>query len=202
MASVDDVVTFTAHCCFGDICGKKWKRLGRYGTVEEARREIIRHLLASPKHNMSESEAKSHVQQYTKMGSEECCVMKTTEGSIPDASSGSNQRARLRARSRSGSREPLFNQQAAKNALGSALVQEPMRHDVLLPTYVEEDAVVIELSIQALGDIVDYFATHGGSTTLEEVPHLLKDFENIKVVLSSHGDQLRGVVSNMRNYKI
>jgi hypothetical protein len=202
MASVDDVVTFTAHCCFGDICGKKWKRLGRYRTVEEARREIIRHLLASPKHNMTESEAKSHVQRYTKLGSEECCVMKTTEGSIPDVSSGSNKRARLRARSRSGSCEQLFYQQAAKNALGSALVLEPMRHDVLLPTYVEEDAVVIEQSIDVLGDIVEYFATHGGNITLEDVPLLLDDFKNIKEVLSAHVDQLRCVVFNMRKYKI
>ena len=40
------------------------------------------------------------------------------------------------------------------------------------------------------------------STTLEEVPQLLDDFSNIKVVLSAHVHQLQGVVANMRKYKI
>ena len=43
---------------------------------------------------------------------------------------------------------------------------------------------------------------HAGNTTNEEVPQLLDDIRNINVVLSSHADQLRGVVVNMRKYTI
>jgi hypothetical protein len=77
-----------------------------------------------------------------------------------------------------------------------------MRYAVELPAYIEEDATVIEQSIQALDEIADYFATHAGNTTLEEVPQLLDDFRNINVVLSAHVDQLRGVIVNMRKYTI
>jgi hypothetical protein len=179
----DDVETFTAHCCFGDICGRRWKRLGRYATLGEARQEIVRHLQASPKHGMSESEAKNHVLRYTKLGTDDCCVMTTKEGPIQGKSSGSNKRAGIFRRSRSASREP-------------------MRGEDFLQTCVEDDATVIEQSIQALGDIVEYFTTQAPITTLEEVPQLLDDFRNIKVVLSAHVDQLQGVVANMRKYKI
>jgi hypothetical protein len=199
MAYVDDIVTYTAHCCFGDICGKKWKRLGRFATVEEARREIIRHLLVSSKHSMTETEAKSHVQRFTKMGSEECCVQETSEGPMPVVTSSGSKSDAIRSRSRSG---PLESCAPNTRLIPAASIGDPMRYPVLLPTYVEEDAKVIEQTIQGLDEIADFFTTHAGTTTLEEVPQLLEDFKNIKVVLSSHVDQLRGVILNMRKYTI
>ena len=75
-----------------------------------------------------------------------------------------------------------------------------MRYAVELPAYIEEDATIIEHSIQAIDEIADYIVAHAGNTTLEEVPQLLDDIRNINVVLSSHADQLRGVIVNMRKY--
>jgi hypothetical protein len=199
MAYADDIVTYTAHCCFGDICGKRWRRLGRFATVEEARLEIKRHLLVSSKHFMTETEAMSHVQRYTKMGSEECCVQETSEGPLPEEKASSSKSARMRSRSRSGPPEKC---PPNTRLLPAASLGDPLRYPVELPAYIEEDATVIEQSIQALDEIADYFATHAGNTTLEEVPQLLEDFRNIKIVLSAHVDQLRGVILNMRKYTI
>ena len=190
MASADDIVTYTAHCCFGDICGKRWRRLGRFATVEEARLEIKRHLLVSSKHSMTPIEAMSHVQRYTVLGSNECCVQEVTEGPFPEVKSSSSKSARMRSRS------PITR------LIPAASIGDTMRYAVELPAYIEEDATVIEQSIQALDEIADYFATHAGNTTLEEVPQLLEDIRNISVVLSAHADQLRGVIVNMRKYTI
>jgi hypothetical protein len=190
MASAGVIVTFTAHCCFGDFCGKKWKRLGRFATVEEAREEIRRHLCASSKHSMTPTEAMTNVQTYTVIGSEECCVQQVTEGPIPEAKSSSSNSARLRSRS------PI------PRLIPVASRGETIRYPVELPAYIEEDASVIEHTIQAIDEIADYFGAHTGNTTLEEVPHLLDDIRNINVLLSAHVEQLRRVVVNMRKYTI
>ncbi len=199
MAYVDDIVTYTAHCCFGDTCGKRWRRLGRFATVEEARREMIRHLQASSKHLMTETAAMSHVQRYTKMGSEECCVQETSEGHLPEVKSSSSKSARMRSRSRSGPHEAY-----APNTrlIPADSICDPVTYPVQLPTYVEEDAKVIEQSIQALDAIRDFFTTQAGSTTLDGAPQLFVDFKYTQVVLLSHVDQLRGVILNMRKYTI
>ena len=84
----------------------------------------------------------------------------------------------------------------------AASVGDPLRYPVLLPAYIEEDATVIEQSIEAINEIADLISTHGGNTTLEEVPQLLADLTNIKIVLKGHVDQLRGVILNMRKYTI
>jgi hypothetical protein len=188
MASAGEIVTFTAHCCFGDFCGRKWRRLGRFATVEEARAEIKRHLLVSSKHSMTPIEAMNNVQIYTVLGSEECCVQEVTEGPIPEAKSSSSNSARLRSRS------PI------PRMIPAASIGDTMRYAVELPAYIEEDATIIEHSIQAIDEIADYIVAHAGNTTLEEVPQLLDDIRNINVVLSSHADQLRGVIVNMRKY--
>jgi hypothetical protein len=178
----DGVETFTAHCCFGDVCGKKFKRLGRFASIEEARQEIVRHLQASPKHDMSETVATNHVRLYTHMGKDDCCVLKTTEGPIRVKSFGSNKRKEVLLRSRSASREQ-------------------MRDEDCLQTCFEADATVIEQSIVAMDDIVEYFTSEAPSTRLDDVPQLLADVRNIQVVLVSHVDKLKGVVANLRNYK-
>jgi hypothetical protein len=188
MASACRIVTFTAHCCFGDFCGKKWKRLGRFATVEEAREAIRHHLLASSKHSMTPSQAMTNVQTYTVIGSKECCVQEVTEGPISEAKSSSSNSARLRSRS------PI------PRLIPVASIGETIRYPVELPAYIEEDASVIEHSIQAIYEIADYFGAHTWKTTPEEVPQLLDDIRNINVLLSAHVDQLRRVVVNMRKY--
>ena len=199
MADVDDPVTYTAHCCFGDICNKKWRRLGRFATVVEARREIIRHLIVSSKHLMSEKTAMSNVQRYTMIGSEECCVQEVSEGPLPGVKSSSSNSARMRSRSRSGPSETC---PPNTNLIPAASIGDPLRYPVLLPAYIEEDATVIEQSIEAIDAIADHISTHGGNTTLEDVPELLADLTNMNLALKGHVDQLRVVVMNMRSYNI
>jgi hypothetical protein len=199
MADVDDTVTYTAHCCLGDICNKKWRRLGRFATFMDARREIVRHLIVSSKHLMSEKTAMSTVQRYTVSGSDECCVQEVTEGPLPGVKSSSSNRARQRSRSRSG---PLEACPSNTNLLPAALVVDPQGYPVRLPEYIEEDATVIEQSIEAIDAIAEHISTHGGNTTLEDVPELLADLTNMKLALKGHVDQLRVVVMNMRSYNI
>jgi hypothetical protein len=88
------------------------------------------------------------------------------------------------------------------NRRPAASLGDPLQYPVLLPAYIEEDATVIEQSIEVINEIADLIATHGGNTTLAEVPQLLADLTNIKIVLKGHVDQLRGVLFNMRNYTI
>ena len=83
-----------------------------------------------------------------------------------------------------------------------ASIGDTIRYAVEVPAYIEEDASVIEHTIQAIDEVADYFVAHAGNTTLEEVPQLLDDIRNINVVLSAHVEQLRGVVVNMRKYTI
>jgi hypothetical protein len=84
----------------------------------------------------------------------------------------------------------------------AASVGDPLRYPVLLPAYIEEDATVIEKSMEAINDIADLIATHGENTTLAELPQLLADLTNIAIVLKGHVDNLRGVFFKMRNYSI
>ena len=88
------------------------------------------------------------------------------------------------------------------NRRPAASLGDPLQYPVLLPAYIEEDATVIEQSIEAINEIADLIATHGGNTTLEKVPQLLADLTNIEIVLKGHVDQLRGVILNMRKYTI
>jgi hypothetical protein len=192
MAFVDDVVTFEQYCCFGDICGKKLKRLGCFGTIEEARQDLLRHLIASPYHSMSPSEAKRHVQRYTEIGCEDCCVMQSSQG--PVARTVAKTVAWIPARWRSGSRDRLFNQQAGTDVLDSAIVLEPTWSVV-------ETATVVTESIQTLSDIVDSLGMRAGRTSLQEVQHLLDNFQDIRDVVSAQVDQLRAVVIHMRTFK-
>jgi hypothetical protein len=199
MAYVNDTVTYTAHCCLGNICGQQWRRLGRFATVEDARGEIIRHLRMSSKHNMTETDAIIQVRQYTKMGSDGCCVLATSNEAMRVVTSSSSKSYAVRSRSRSGPHEAY-----APNTrlIPADSICDPVTYPVQLPTYVEEDATVIEQSIQALDAIRGFFTTQAGSTTLDEAPQLIVDFKYIQGALLSHVNQLRGVVLNMRKYTI
>jgi hypothetical protein len=199
MADGKDLVTFTAHCCLGDICNKKWKRLGRFETFMEARREIVRHLIVSSKHLMPEKTAMRTVQQYTVSGSDECCVQEVTEGPLPGVKSSSSNSARQRSRSRSG---PSEARPSITNLVPAALGVDPQGYPVRLPAQIEEDATVIEQSIDAIDRIAEHISTHGGNTTLADVPDLLADLTNMNLALKGHVDQLRVVVMNMRSYNI
>ena len=106
IADGTDLVTYTAHCCFGRICNKNWERLGRFATIYEARREIVRHLMASSKHLMTEKSAMRTAQQYTVSGSDDCCVQEVYEGPLPGVDSRSSNSVRPSSRSRSGASEP------------------------------------------------------------------------------------------------
>jgi hypothetical protein len=105
MADGTDLVTYTAHCCLGHICNKNWKRIGRFATIYEARRAIVRHLMASSKHLMTEKAAMRTAQQYTVSGSDDCCVQEVYEGPLPGVNSSSSNSVRQRSRSRSGASE-------------------------------------------------------------------------------------------------
>ena len=106
IADETDLVTYTAHCCFGSICNKNWERLGRFATRYEARREIVRHLMASSKHRMSEYSAMLTAQQYTVSGCDDCCVQEVYEGPLPGVDTRSSNRVRPSSRPSSGASQP------------------------------------------------------------------------------------------------
>ena len=106
IADETDLVTYTAHCCFGSICNKNWERLGRFATRYEARREIVRHLMASSKHRMSEYSAMLTAQQYTVSGCDDCCVQEVYEGPLPGVDSRSSSSVRPSSRPSSGASQP------------------------------------------------------------------------------------------------
>jgi hypothetical protein len=148
---------------------------------------------------MTETEAMIQVRRFTKMGSVECCVLATSDGAMRVVTSSASKSYAVRSRSRSGPHESY-----APNTrlIPADSICDPVTYPVQLPTYVEEDATVIEQSIQALDAIRGFFTTQAGSTTLDEAPQMFVDFKYIQVVLLSHVDQLRGVILNMRKYTI
>jgi hypothetical protein len=199
MADGSDHVTFTAFCCLGHICNRKWKRLGRFATFNGARQEIVRHLMVSGKHLMPEKEAIRTAQQNTVSGSDGCCIQEVYEGPLHGVNSSSGNNVRQRSRSRSGSSGARAT---SANLVPAAVVVDPEGYPVRLLSQIEEDASVIEQSIDALDRLADHISTYGGDTPLADVPHLLAHLTDYNLALKGHVDQLRVVVMNMRSYNI
>jgi hypothetical protein len=198
MADGSDHVTFTAHCCLGHICNRKWKRLGRFTTFNAAREEIVRHLMVSGKHLMPEDEAIRISHHHAVSGSAGCCIQEVYEGPLHGVDSSSSNNVRQRSRSRGLSRARA----SGANLVPAAVVVDSEGYPVRLAEYIAADASVIEHSIDALESIADHISTYGGDTTLADVPTLLAHLTDYNLALKGHVDQLRNVVMNMRSYNI
>jgi hypothetical protein len=198
MADGSDHVTFTAHCCLGHICNRKWKRLGRFATFNAARQEIVRHLMVSGKHLMPEEEAIRIAQQNAVSGSAGCCIQEVYEGPLHGVDSSSSNNVRQRSRSSGSSKARA----SSANLVPAAVVVDPEGYPVRLAAQIAEDASVIEQSIDALDRLADHISTYGGDTTLADVPNLLAHLTDYNLASKGHVDQLRDVVMNMRNYNI
>jgi hypothetical protein len=198
MADVCDIVTYTAHCCLGHICNRKWKRLGRFTSINAAREEIVRHLMVSGKHYMPEDEAIRLSQQCSVIGSDRCCIQEVFEGPlhavVPSISKNVRKRTRSRDLSRASSSHSIL--------MPPAVVVDSVEYPVRLAQYIAEDASVLDHSINVLESIADGIAVYGGDTTFADVPALLTHLTDYPLALRDHVEQLRHVVLHMRSYNI